>query len=87
MHIATGERSAATNPTARALLEQIAQWEDEFDLADAHVFLTFPYTGTTSGLCNVSFTAATICCALLRSPKDAKSSFNGDTLLFVAAKK
>lgn len=42
MQLATGRRSAETNPTARQLLGYLEEWQEELGLGDAYVFFEFP---------------------------------------------
>src|SRR5205823_2866425 len=65
MQIATGERSAAINPTARALLEQISQWETEFGLSDAQAFFDFPLYRDDERLVHCPFLLMSDTCGLV----------------------
>src|SRR5690349_6495015 len=65
MHIATGERSASANPTARTLYEHLRNWEEEFDLADASVFFDFPLYRDDERLVQCQFLLVSASCGII----------------------
>ena len=65
MYVATGERSALANPTARALYDHLRHWEQELDLTDASVFFDFPLYRDEERLVQCQFLLASASCGIV----------------------
>src|SRR5262249_32264514 len=65
MYVATGERSASRNPTARALYDHLKRWEEELGLTDASVFFDFPLYRDDERLVQCQFLVVSASCGVV----------------------